>query len=507
MNVSYKRDLNHNYMIIPCEEEKTEGYEIKMLTDNHIVGFLPFSIRHMDGSSMIYYEISSKQSMKRIFQYTEMGYDDLYSLLFQFYKMLHTAEEYLMNADHILMDPEYIYMNIESRQLFICYYPGTSMNVKEGFQQLAEYILDRVNHDDAKAVMLAYKIYKNTRNMNFTLEEILSLSASIEEQDSKLQEEEWSPSFKDDREIESIRNYERVREDRRTEREESEDCIKDQNDILKIIQKKPEIFRKESKGKKEKNVKLWYHVLLLSFLFITSIVYLKAVNLLPKSITYQQYLILLGLGAMGMAGCIIKLIIDQAKKKLEMEERENRYEDIEEMEPVERACSMIEEQENKSFVESEDEIKDSIKIYEFLTSGGNSENMVAEESVYTVGHRTNSFISEPEYVGNTMLLGTYEVEEQRELSGMCKGKQMTYSLANLPVTIGKKEDYVDIAIPDTSVSRMHARFFEKDGKVYLEDLNSTNGTFKNNVRLEANETVEVEAEDEIAFGKIVFTYH
>ena len=66
MNVSYKRDLNHNYMIIPCEEEKTEGYEIKMLTDNHIVGFLPFSIRHMDGSSMIYYEIGRASCRERV---------------------------------------------------------------------------------------------------------------------------------------------------------------------------------------------------------------------------------------------------------------------------------------------------------------------------------------------------------------------------------------------------------------------------------------------------------
>ena len=61
-------------------------------------------------------------------------------------------------------------------------------------------------------------------------------------------------------------------------------------------------------------------------------------------------------------------------------------------------------------------------------------------------------------------------------------------------------------IQDNAVSKMHARFEERDGRVYLCDLNSTNGTIKNGVLLDINTPVPVEPGDRIRFGKTSFIY-
>lgn len=73
-------------------------------------------------------------------------------------------------------------------------------------------------------------------------------------------------------------------------------------------------------------------------------------------------------------------------------------------------------------------------------------------------------------------------------------------------SIGKKKEEVDLVLDDMSVSRMHARIVRQGKEVYLEDLNSTNGTFKNGLRLEPYEKRRLEAEDEIKCGNVTIIF-
>ncbi|MDE7112812.1 MAG: FHA domain-containing protein, partial [Acetatifactor sp.] len=74
------------------------------------------------------------------------------------------------------------------------------------------------------------------------------------------------------------------------------------------------------------------------------------------------------------------------------------------------------------------------------------------------------------------------------------------------VTIGKQKGEVDLVLEDEAVSRLHARIYVEDRIVYLEDLNSTNGTFKNGLRLQPYEKRRLEEGDEVRFGKLLFIY-
>lgn len=105
----------------------------------------------------------------------------------------------------------------------------------------------------------------------------------------------------------------------------------------------------------------------------------------------------------------------------------------------------------------------------------------------------------------TMLLGRREAEERRELTEIRSKK--VYSLSNLPVIAGKLKTEVDIVIDDPSVSRIHARFFEENENVWIEDLNSTNGVSVNDMPLEANEKVPLSPGDRILIGAVEFLYN
>ena len=76
----------------------------------------------------------------------------------------------------------------------------------------------------------------------------------------------------------------------------------------------------------------------------------------------------------------------------------------------------------------------------------------------------------------------------------------------LPCTIGSLPGCADIVLDGKSVSRIHARLEREGDKVMLTDLNSTNGTFKNGLRMEPQETVQIEPGDEVRFGQICYCY-
>ena len=81
-----------------------------------------------------------------------------------------------------------------------------------------------------------------------------------------------------------------------------------------------------------------------------------------------------------------------------------------------------------------------------------------------------------------------------------------YSLSNLPVTIGKSKELVDIVLKDNTVSRMHASILYEDGRVSIKDIGSANGTYVNSVQVD-DMAFPLEDSDEIMFGRARFIYY
>ncbi|MFL5421448.1 MAG: FHA domain-containing protein, partial [Myxococcales bacterium] len=68
------------------------------------------------------------------------------------------------------------------------------------------------------------------------------------------------------------------------------------------------------------------------------------------------------------------------------------------------------------------------------------------------------------------------------------------------ITVGRAEDN-DVCLPRGSVSKRHTRIAVDDGKVFVLDLSSTNGTFVNGKRVLVPQTVS--PSDAIAIGEFV----
>lgn len=105
---------------------------------------------------------------------------------------------------------------------------------------------------------------------------------------------------------------------------------------------------------------------------------------------------------------------------------------------------------------------------------------------------------------------TIYVEEPREKEKIYRlyspeGKILT-QLGEETLTIGKQKDEVDLVLDDFSVSRIHARITREEDGYYLEDMNSTNGTFKNGLYLQPYEKRKLQEEDEIRLGTVLLIF-
>ena len=108
--------------------------------------------------------------------------------------------------------------------------------------------------------------------------------------------------------------------------------------------------------------------------------------------------------------------------------------------------------------------------------------------------------------GNTIFVEASLINRENKLYGLNKGNKYHIDLNKLPCTVGKMAGSVDVVIKEDTVSRIHARFTKEGEIISVTDLNSTNGTFKNGLRLEPNETIVIEPGDELRFGKMTFCY-
>ena len=91
MQVDYKRDVNHSYLILQGPEEvNTSGYQTRMILCNQLSSLLSCTIQGMDGKNLFYFEITSRQSLVDRYAGKEMKREDIFQI---FQGMVRAAQE------------------------------------------------------------------------------------------------------------------------------------------------------------------------------------------------------------------------------------------------------------------------------------------------------------------------------------------------------------------------------------------------------------------------------
>lgn len=382
----YVRNCNCNYERIALAEKPQERrYQYCILSRGGIRYLLPCSLRYIDGTAYLYYDISSTQSVVQLFAEKSIGREWVKDFLWGIRQMCQELDRFLLEENNIIWNPQQIFQDLEKNDFFFLYMPY--YEGENGLEALMDYLVEHIDYEDEALVEFIYGAHEKVQKLGLEY-----LHKQIHEDFLKMEK----AAAKKVQQAEGLADIKKETQEYVLNREEQVALAKKESERKSV--------RFFWEGRKRKSV--------------------------PKE-EYRESLRQRLKGAPAFVVC-----------------EESIYE-----------SSYGEEKQEESF---------------------------AEEFGKTI------YIEDPPAVKKN---GLYKPN----------GEQVT-ELAKLPFVIGKKKENVDLVLNDYSASRIHARITEEEGICYIEDLNSTNGTFKNGLRLHPYEKRKLESGDELKFAKTEYIY-
>lgn len=460
MRAEYKRDMNHNYLILHGEEvPDTDSYQVRMLVGNGMPSLLKCRLQGIDGNFLIYYDITSKQSVASMYETKKMGLEDLRLIFGGFVQVMEEMAEYLMNPGQLLVQPEYMYLDVEKKKLYFCCMPGKAGDVREDFRVLTEYILPKIDHEDGDAVILGYGVYRraleDTFHLEYVKEEIYKGRDSREKRIPESCKEKEIDKEKD----QFREQYENQSGDSPWEMETANPF---ENRDREDEKKSPVSLRK----------KILFSILGAFVLIITAGA--AVLGFLPG---LQAGVILSGCAVFLGTGMLVYRF--RKKHKGSIEKKRGRQE----IQEIQREPIWKTEQEKES---------------------GWQPQMSAEEEMSV----PQTLEEEPKAkdFGETVVLSAGVVQGPATLVSREPGELATIYLQEDMTVIGKMETAVDAVIDLPTVSRIHAKIRRRDQEYYLSDLNSRNGTAVNGRLLKEGEDYQLQNEDEVDFAQARYVF-
>ena len=456
MRAEYKRDMNHNYLILYGEDEiNTDSYQVRMLVGNVIPSLLKCRIQGMDGRFLVYFDITSKQALSVLYEEKKMGVEDLRLIFGGFVKAMEDAAEYLMNPGQFIISPEYIYTDIEKQEIYFCMMPGYEKDIKEQFQFLTEYILPKIDHQDQDAVILGYGVYKRAMEDSFHLEH-------IKEELYKTQGQQGTTTTK--------------AEQMKTEseqRQESEDFNPEEEGFWENEEINQEFVRD---GEKSKRLSLPQKIgiIVLVAILLCGIAAITLMGYLP----YLETGTILGIIIVLVACVMLFVYVSKIKKK-----------------PGALRQGREEERDNPKGITGKVPTDQTDQSHNTIKSVVKSTNKPVVKSSQL----------HADY-GETVVLSAGAVSGPASLVSKEPGELATIYINEDLTVIGKLETACDAVISLPTVSRIHAKIRKKEDAYYLTDMNSRNGTAVNGRLLLPDEEYQLEPEDEVAFAQARYIF-
>ena len=444
--ILYERNLTGSFMKIPAC--LSASFDEKIMLKRKLPGLLPVEKCYVNGMGQYWYNITGKQSVDTYCRMKEIGIDFIERMIISICSQIEILEWNLIDTNCLMLDPELVYITNQTQEIIFTLYPDTKGDLAQELQHLMEYLLTKIDHKDMDAVHAAYGIYEKTLDPSYSV---------IDIRDAIVEAKKASSRERVLRQQAQIEQREREKEFENAERN-----VKNEAGLNKII-----------------------------------------------------------------GGLKQKLAEPSEKNQTSHSQRILRESNKVERKPIKKESMFSKEKDGKL---KDRKLKDRNQIYRNMTEeylmGNTGRNIfgrkekksvkynrrkpyqeslnVAETPSYEVSMHEELVQEMPE-VHPTVCLADYQARPQGMLLYEGTDNRENIPLMQPLVKIGKGKG-VDAKIEKGTISHFHAQINHEQDTFYIEDLNSTNGTFVNGEGLTYKERKKLAINDIVQFADIRYRF-
>ena len=172
IKIEYEQNAVNSKMIVYDKEndsDPAEAYEIRMVSENKPISLLRYHKIKTNGEEKYEYDITSMLNIKNMYDFRLIRYTDLNTIVGGLTVLMKEIEDYFLSSECILLSPETFYIDEKSNTVGFCYYPYKVGDFKKSLVEIAEFILERTDHSDKKAVKIAYDLYQQIIHGNYNI--------------------------------------------------------------------------------------------------------------------------------------------------------------------------------------------------------------------------------------------------------------------------------------------------------------------------------------------------
>lgn len=188
ISFSIEKNSEKAFLIAEGEEERAEGIDIKMLLYNRIPGFLPLTIRLVDGKARYCYEIQGMVPLKEFVETHKADFTLEYSVYQGILEALQRGREYFLKEENYVLHPDFFYWNPWKRQAAICYYPEWNRGIEGQMRELTQCLMEHAIHSEKSGVEFIYGMYDLLEREGFWLDNVISYMQGKKEREQVVEE-------------------------------------------------------------------------------------------------------------------------------------------------------------------------------------------------------------------------------------------------------------------------------------------------------------------------------